>query len=210
MNKFLVLTAALLAGPALADSHTSLPAKFEIRGATLVYDTETKLNSEIESEDVDHLLEILRSNSELRMLELNSSGGSVWAGREMGRIVLDFGLDTIVHGECSSSCVRIFLAGTKRQMTLGSKIGFHQPFWSAANMQSYYDQWREQDGWDTPFDFSEWVFEDTQREFHEDLTYMISRGVNAEFAVKSKGIPNADNWYPSRVELSLAGVLKGE
>ena len=210
MRKLLVVFFAFFATQGLAESHSDLPPKFELRGATLVYDTETISNTEIDSEDVDHLLAILRANDGLRMLELNSSGGSVWAGREMARIVIDFGLDTIVHGECSSSCVRVFLAGKNRQMTLGSKIGFHQPFWSAANMQSYYEQWREQDGWATPFEFSEWVFEDTQREFHEDLTYMISRGVDAEFAVKSKGIPNSDNWYPSRIELSVAGVLRSE
>jgi hypothetical protein len=210
VRKLLILCGVVLAGQAIAESHSELPDKFDIRGSTLVYDTETEVNTEIQSEDVDTLLEVLRSNEGLRTLELNSSGGSVWAGREMARIVIDFGLDTIVHGECASSCVRIFLAGKNRQMTLGSKLGFHQPFWSAANMQSYYEQWREQDGWATPFEFSEWVFEDTQREFHEDLTYMISRGVDAEFAVKSKGIPNSDNWYPSRVELSLAGVLRSE
>ena len=210
MLSLLVVFATLLATQTLAESHSDLPPKFDVRGTTLIYDTETNVNTEIESDDVDHLLAVLRANEGLRVLELNSSGGSVWAGREMARIVIDFGLDTIVHGECASSGVRVFLAGQNRQMTLGSKLGFHQPFWSAANMQSYYEQWREQDGWDTPFEFSEWVFEDTQREFHEDLTYMISRGVDAEFAVKSKGIPNSDNWYPTRVELTLAGVLRSE
>ena len=210
MRSLGVVFAAFLATQTLAESHGDLPPKFDVRGTTLIYDTETNVNTEIDSDDVDHLLAVLRANEGLRVLELNSSGGSVWAGREMARIVIDFGLDTIVHGECASSCVRVFLAGQNRQMTLGSKLGFHQPFWSAANMQSYYEQWREQDGWDTPFEFSEWVFEDTQREFHEDLTYMISRGVDAEFAVKSKGIPNSDNWYPTRVELTLAGVLRSK
>ena len=210
LHKIFGFCAALLATQSLADDHNGSLEKFEIRGTTLVYDTETIADAEIVADDVDVLLETLRANSGVRVLELNSSGGSVWAGREMARIVIDFGLDTIVHGECSSSCVRVFLAGENRQMTLGSKLGFHQPTWSAANMQSYYEQWRQSDGWDTPFDFSAWVFEDTQREFHEDLNYMISRGVAAEFAVKSKGIPNSDNWYPTRVELSLAGVLRSE
>lgn len=208
LRKAFSIAFVLCASQVWAETHAEGADKFEIRGETLVYDTETARNTEIESDDVEILLEILRDNEALKVLELNSSGGSVWAGQEIARIVLDFGMDTLVHGECASSCVRIFLAGNTRQMTLGSKIGFHQPTWSAANMENYYEQWREQDGWATPFEFSEWVFEDTQREFHEDLTYMISRGVDAEFAVKSKGIPNSDNWFPSRSELTFAGVLR--
>lgn len=210
LRSLMMATSVLLAGQVSASGHADAPSKFDVQGSTLIYDTEDRVNSEIESEDVDLLLNVLRDNEGITVLELNSTGGSVWAGREMARIVVDFGLDTIVNGECSSSCVRIFLAGNNRQMTLGSKIGFHQPRWSAASMESYYEKWREDDGWDTPFEFAEWVFDDTQREFHEDLAYMIDRGVSAEFAVRSKGIPNDDNWFPTRVELTLAGVLRAE
>lgn len=186
-------------------------AKFQIDGETLIYDTETTVNgdeAEITNSDIDRLLTHLRDNPQITTVELNSSGGSVYAGNEMARIVIDFELDTLVSGECSSSCVTIFLGGDRRRMLLGSKIGFHQREWPADAMQSYYDKWGKDSGWDTPFEFSSWVYEDTQAEMYEDLTFMIERGVDPTFAIETKRIPNSNEWFPSRLQLIHAGVLR--
>ncbi|MCE8509138.1 hypothetical protein KBY28_11825 [Ruegeria pomeroyi] len=185
---------------------------FRVAGDTLIYDTtqehEAGGSTDIEVAHIDRLLELLRQNPEIRVLDLNSTGGSLYAGREMARIVLDFDLDTLVSGECFSSCVRIFLAGAGRRMLLGAKIGFHQTTWSPRSVEEYYTANREADGWETPFDFVSWVYEDTQSEVHDDLVYMIDRGVDAGFAVRTKGVRADDSWYPSRLELTRAGVLR--
>jgi hypothetical protein len=125
----------------------------------------------------------------------------------MARIVQDYELDTLVDGECSSSCVTIFLAGQAREMSRGSKIGFHQRSWSADGTQSYYDRWREDEGWDTPFDFASWVYQDTQSETWKELTFMISRGVDPEFAIETKRM-RSGIWFPGRRKLEQAGVLR--
>ena len=185
--------------------------KFTLDGDVLLYDTETDLSgsdAEMDSADIDALRDLLRDNPEVQVLQVNSSGGSVYAGVEMARIVIDFGLDTMVTEECFSSCVRLFLAGQKRSMMRGAKIGFHQPAWSASSMQSYFEKWQKYEGWDTAFDFGAWVYLDTQTEVYEDLTYMIGRGVDPAFAVRTKGIKNEDRWYPNRLVLSAAGVLR--
>ena len=192
-------------------SKEPVEGKFALRGDTLVYDTVTTAaegEDEIANEDVDMLRDLLRANRNITTLELNSEGGSVWAGEEMARIVIDFDLDTIVSGECFSSCVTIFLGGNSRRMMLGSKIGFHQNSWSPASTENYYEKWRESNDWETPFDFASWIYEDTQGEVVEDLTYMIERGVDAAFAVKAKAVRSDDEWYPSRLELMQAGVLR--
>ena len=192
-------------------SKEPVEGKFTLRGDTLVYDTLTAApdgEEEITSDDVEAMRDLLRANRGVKILELNSDGGSVWAGEEMARIVIDFELDTIVSGECFSSCVTIFLGGQSRRMMLGSKIGFHQNRWSPRSTESYYDKWRENEAWETPFDFASWIYEDTQSEVIEDLTYMIERGVDAAFAIKTKGVRNDDEWYPSRLELVQAGVLR--
>ncbi|MCE8516754.1 hypothetical protein KBY31_08495 [Ruegeria pomeroyi] len=185
---------------------------FRVAGDTLIYDTtqehEAGGSTDIEVAHIDRLLELLRQNPEIRVLDLNSTGGSLYAGREMARIVLDFDLDTLVSGECFSSCVRIFLAGAGRRMLLGAKIGFHQTTWSPRSVEEYYTANREADGWETPFDFVSWVYEDTQSEVHDDLVYMIDRGVDAGFAVRTKGVRADDSWYPLRLELTRAGVLR--
>lgn len=181
--------------------------RFIVADDVLTYDTETIGDSgEMEDEDVDEFLRLLQANPGIKTIVLNSSGGSVWAGDEMARIALDFEVDTVVRGECNSACVNIFLAGQTRRMERGSKIGFHSRSWSPGAMKSYYEKWREDEGWDTPFEFGSWVYRDTQAETYKDLNYIISRGVDAQFAVKIKE-PREDMWYPRRSELRQSGVL---
>ncbi|MCC1494362.1 ATP-dependent Clp protease proteolytic subunit [Cognatishimia sp. F0-27] len=183
--------------------------KFDIQGSTLVYDTEAaRLGParEIQNRDVDVLRDLLRANPGIRTLKLNSTGGSVWAGIEMAHIVQDFELNTVTDGACSSACVTVFLAGARRTMTRGSKIGFHQRSWNADAMADYYESVREEEGWETPFDFGSWVYSDTQTETFEELRYMIGRGVDPVFAIETKRM-RGDLWFPSRAELEEAGVL---
>jgi hypothetical protein len=187
----------------------AVSGKFRIDGTTLIYDTEAARdpdNREIESEDVDEMLALLRDNADLTELALNSTGGSVWAGQEMARLVMDFEMNTRVAGECSSSCVTVFLGGTRRMVERGGKLGFHQRSWSAEAMQSYYEAWHTDEEWATPFDFSSWVYEDTQTEIHNEMTFMMSRGVDPAFAIETKRLRSAI-WFPTRAELAQAGVL---
>lgn len=203
-----LLICAPLAG--LAQDVDPGMVKFELRGDTLVYDTETTVTgaeAEITNGDIDRLLSLLRANGDIKVLELNSSGGSVYASEEMARIVIDFELDTVVSGSCVSSCVDIFLGGKARRMLLGSKIGFHQRRWPPQAVERYYTEQREARGWETPFDFASWLYADTQTETYQHLTYMVKRGVDPGFAIQSKSVANDDEWYPSRLELFRAGVL---
>ena len=210
-----VMPAALI--PALAltlslGTATPTPAraeKFRTDGAALIYDTESAADpaqQEIQPEDLDTLRRLLEDTPGLTKLVLNSGGGSVWVGNEMAHVVRDYELDTEVDGECSSSCVIVFLAGATRTMTRGSKIGFHQRSWAPDAVQSYYDRWREDEGWDTPFDFGSWLYQDTQTETWAELTYMISRGVDPAFAIETKRM-RANTWFPARDALTAAGVL---
>jgi len=60
-------------------------------------------------------------------LMLESPGGSLSEGIELGREVSDRGLRTVTRYECASACALIFLAGRERVL-VGSraKIGIHQ------------------------------------------------------------------------------------
>ncbi|MCA0952884.1 hypothetical protein LCM16_02225 [Mameliella alba] len=195
---------------ALAESQPDeVSGKFRVEGATLYYDSDSAREEdarEILSEDVDEMLTLLRAHPELSEIWLNSTGGSVWAGQEMARLVMDFELNTRVSRECSSSCVTVFLGGGRRVLERGGKLGFHQRSWSADAMQSYYDAWREDEAWQTAFDFASWVYEDAQSEIYKEMTYMISRGVDPAFAIETKRL-RSTIWFPSRAELAAAGVL---
>ena len=182
--------------------------KFRLDGDTLVYNTETPAEGEVSgilSEDVDVFLALLRANPGIAVVELNSSGGEVYAATQIKDVLIDFGLDTRVHGECDSSCVTVFLGGKRRTMSRGSRIGFHQIYWSAENIATYYENERETQGWKTPFDFAAWMYLDTQEEVYANLEYMLSRGVDPGFAIKTN--PQGDIWRPLRSELLQAGVL---
>ncbi|MEZ5715291.1 MAG: hypothetical protein R3D85_09050 [Paracoccaceae bacterium] len=190
-----------------AEDSQDAARKFTVDGTTLIYDTETDAALEISNGDVDALRDLLRDNDGITTLRLNSGGGSVWAAKEMARIAIDFELDTEVDGECSSSCVRIFLGGDRRSMLRGSKIGFHSRSWSAGAVERYYDKWHEDEGWDTPFEFASWIYRDTWAEAYEDLTWSISRGVKAEFAVEMHA-PRDTMWFPPRAALHDGGILR--
>ena len=206
-----VFALGLGAHPVLAEqAEPGFPPKFTLNDVTLVYDTESAGADEpagITSDDVENLLKILRSDEFIRQLQINSSGGSVYAAQQISDIIIDFGLDTHVHGDCDSSCVTIFLAGKKRTMSRGSRIDFHQIFWSAENIASYYDRERGEQGWATPYDFAAWMYLDTQDEMYAHLKYITSRGVDPGFAIETIRNPQSEMWRPYRAELLKAGVL---
>ncbi|MBY6141052.1 hypothetical protein KUV26_16555 [Leisingera daeponensis] len=165
-----------------AAAREALPQKFSLQGKTLVYDTETDVTdglAEITEEDVAHLRDILKQSPEISELQLNSVGGSVYAGEEIAGLVLEYGLDTLVDGTCISACVDVFLAGERRRRR-----------------------------WATPFEFGSWIYEDTQREVYEHLSYMVARGVEPGFAIETLRTDPDGEWYPSRLRLIAAGVLR--
>lgn len=184
--------------------------KFEIDGTVLIYDTyaaEKEENREITWDDADEIERLLLANEGVEVLELTSSGGLVEAAQEIADTVIDFELDTHVVGECSSACVTIFLGGVNRTLQRGSKLGFHKSSWDAASLRDYYEDGKETEGWLSPFDFAEWLYEDTQRVILDDMLYLLERGVDPAFAIKTLQADTDDMWHPRRAELIDAGIL---
>lgn len=207
--RLVVLVLIAFASAALAKEPIA-SGKFTIEGGTLSYNTEDMpgdVEGKMEDDDVAEMLDLLRRHQEIVTLRLNSSGGSVWAGKEMARIVLDFELDTEVSGICSSACPTVLLGGKKRTLQRGGKIGFHRSNWSPDDIENYYHDERMEEGWDTPFEYGAWIYADTQEEVYQDLVYLVSRGVDAHFAIRTKEYFST-MWYPTRRELTEAGVLR--
>ena len=66
----------------------------------------------------------------------------------------------------------------------------------------------EQDeGWTSEYDFAEWLYEDTQKNVLRDLEYLIERGVDPAFAIKTLRADSDDMWYPRRKEMVAAGII---
>lgn len=198
-----LLAITMLASSAQAD-------KFSINGDILTYDTslaEKKENQEINWDDAEKLEALLRKNAKVKVLHLESYGGLTAAAMHIADVVIDYELNTYVDGECSSSCVTIFLAGEKRTLARGSWLGFHKTSWDSDSMKNYYESEKENEDWDNPFEFTEWVFDDTQEQILEDFEYMLERGVTPSFAIKTLRADSDDMWYPRRKELVAAGVV---
>ena len=184
--------------------------KFVINGSTIIYDTYAathKYEKEITWDDVDELESLLKFNTNITKIELNSGGGIIEAAVFMADLIIDFELDTNVNGTCESACTLIFLGGEKRTVERGSWLGFHQSYWDASYIQDFYEQNQNDSGWTTPFDFASWLYEDTQQEVLRNLEYFVERGVDARFAIKTMRATSNDMWYPRRKELEAAGVI---
>jgi hypothetical protein len=192
-------------------SHTvSANEKLYVEGNTLYYNTDLAaedMNAEINWDDVNTIEEILLENEEITTIQLNSTGGLLAAAQYISDLVIDFELDTYVSGECSSGCVDIFLAGNKRVLERGSWLGFHKSSWDAGNIQNYYELNKEEEGWNNAFEFSSWLYEDTQSDILKQMKYMLERGVEADFIIQTLQADSEGMWYPRRKQLEAAGVL---
>ena len=186
-----------------------LAEKFKLDGGILLYDTDSAPpgQDEINWQDVETLVFLLRQQQQIEVLHLNSAGGLIEAAREMADIIIDFELDTRVTDECASACVTLFLAGENRQLDRGGRLGFHGISWDAASMEEYYKDARADIGWDSLYEFASWSYEEAQKDVLSEMEYLLERGVDPEFATKTLRAENADMWFPRRRELTLAGVL---
>ena len=162
--------------------------KFIISADTIIYyrfKAKNEFNQEINWDDVTEFEYLMRNNEDVKNLQLNSSGGLVEAAIYLSDIIIDYELNTHVDGECSSSCVFLFLGGEKRSLQRGSWIGFHNSSWSKEGLKEYYESYKDEKGWLDEFEFSEWLYKDTQVQILRDLKYLIERGVDGNFAIKT-------------------------
>ena len=101
----------------------------------------------------------------------------------------------------------LFLAGNKRTANLGVKFGFHRGTWGAESQEKYYKKYKDIEDWKTPFEFSSWVYDETQKDVYEFITYLTDRGVSSDIAAKTYRLGSDEMWYPHRKELLSSGIL---
>jgi len=114
---------------------------------------------------------------------LNSSGGWLYEGRALARLIQAHGLKTRTFTECASACTMAFIAGQQRLMGPDAGLGFH-----AYAMLGYGNPLAEQD---------------------RDALFFLSQSVDPAFVDRMFEAPNKDMWYPSHEELLQAGILHG-
>ena len=183
--------------------------KFTIDQSKLIYDTENIEdweNAEINQDDPDIFFQLLSENPQITTVQLNSGGGLQADAYEISDLIIDFDLDTHVNGICHSSCTILFLAGNKRTVERGSTLGFHQLHWAAESQRVYYEYYLGTD-WNDEFEYAEWLYNDAQATILLDMEYLLERGVEPSFAIKTLQADSYDMWIPRRKELINAGVI---
>ena len=136
----LLALACLCTATAKAQSSATVSVVEPSRSAAIASGATTDIfiDGDLDKKTVDQFKALLTQRHLTQgTVHLNSKGGSVMAGLELGTLIRDNGLSTNVGqrnswgglprpGECSSACPYAFLGGVYRYASKESKIGVHR------------------------------------------------------------------------------------
>ncbi|MBL6785619.1 MAG: hypothetical protein ISQ32_04880 [Rickettsiales bacterium] len=177
---------------------------FTLQGDTLIYDTG---DVDIKEDDYNNLKEILLENDDIKTIQLNSYGGDLFAANAMGDLIVDFELNTHAVGICESACINIFIAGEKRTLERGSKLGFHRAYMEVDLVREDYVLFKDEMGWEDEFDLAVYMYDIGMDDAFTELKLLLERGVDADFAIRTLSTESDGMWYPRRKELIEANVI---
>ena len=180
----LLHTVDLLVGPppkiTLQSLRTKpLPALSE--DGTKVYlkgDFDFDLNSDLQT--------LLKQNAKITTIELDSSGGLIYAARALAFTIEKNQLDTHVERVCNSACTVAYIAGNNRTLGDNGKIGFHQ-----------YEFQKQH-----PLQVKQ-----AEDEQEKDRQYFLGRGVSKAFLETVYRSGHHAIWQPERSVLKHSGVI---
>lgn len=181
----LVLTSLQLANlffpPSSVIKHNNSKPPKVIRNGSDIY-----ITGDIDYRTLTELRPLLTSHTPATTIWLNSTGGHVIAGRSIGLVIEQAGLDTTVEGQCYSACTLVFAGGKQRVLTTTATLGFH--------------------GY--RYDSTQRVRTITSVEIQaKDRIFLRRRGVSTTFLDKVFNVKPENIWIPSHAELLAAGVI---
>jgi len=127
---------------------------------------------------------LLEAHPQVRGIVLDSGGGQIYEGRGLARLIRERAMATYSLRECASSCATAFIAGRRRALGAGAKLGFHQ-YKNYAVLPAV----------------------DIEEEQATDIALFRAQGVSAEFLQKIFSQPPERMWWPPERELREAGVV---
>lgn len=184
--------------------------RFHVEGARLHYDgsvEDADGEDAINEADTKQFHALLKAHSEIGEVVLRSDGGNIYDALDIATIVTDYGLDTRVDSYCVSACTLIFLAGERRFLGLGGRLGFHGVSWARDDMKDYYEDRREAYGWMDEFAFASWTYEEGMRDVNRLLAFLAAEDIDLDFIVRAGFVHSDDMWFPTRQELLDYGII---
>ncbi len=138
----------------------------------------------------DEVAKALDGNSNIQTVVLNSTGGIVPAGLRIAGLIKARKLDTLTTGNCMSACTVAFVAGERRLLRKGAKLGFH----SEAEVFK---------------DGGEGNAPDLLTRLSKEHTtaYWRAAGVPEDFISRIFATPPAEMWFPTNDELREANIV---
>jgi hypothetical protein len=128
------------------------------------------------------LRDLMHQYPELKLIELDSTGGLVREEDQIVDLLREHHMDTLVVNRCASACTGIFLAGERRFVGPSARLAFHQ--------SGYFGRSND----------TEWEIPE-----YEASIYYRERGVADAFAEHALNTSYYSAWYPDVLEVKRAG-----
>jgi hypothetical protein len=101
-----------------------------------VHGSEVWLSGHVVGDEYAALLDILTKNPVRTVVFTYSGGGNANAGYNVGELIRQRGLATVIRGSCASSCSRMWLGGVTRTLEgTNSRVGFHGNYDGAGDLR---------------------------------------------------------------------------
>ncbi|MBI5718302.1 MAG: hypothetical protein HZC37_11530 [Burkholderiales bacterium] len=133
--------------------------------------------------DAERIRALTAKAGGLRIVELDSPGGRLKEGEEIAALVKRAAWHTRTTGACESACTLVHMAGERKQLLPGAKIGFHRA--SAGTVNPVLDNLANR----------------------ELVRIYREAGLPERFIERTLATPASRMWYPSRDELVGAGLV---
>ena len=100
-----------------------------------VHGNEVWLSGHVTGSEYSQLLAVLQSNPVKTVVFTYSGGGNANAGYNVGELIRERGLATVIRGSCASSCSRMWLGGVTRMLEgPNARVGLHGNYDDAGNL----------------------------------------------------------------------------
>lgn len=184
-----------------------------VEGNVLVFDTDVLIDgaagpASIERSDVNLFGDLVMTYPEIDTVIVAGAGGSTTAAYDIAHKIREYGMSTVARNNCASACAIIFLGGAKRTLEKGARLGFHRSDRSAKDHREFYEENKEDAGWEDEFAFANLVYQHGQISAREFIAFTLQSGVSVEFALAALSFAPEDVWYPTTYELRTAHVIE--
>ncbi|MDG1130847.1 MAG: hypothetical protein P8N68_17270 [Paracoccaceae bacterium] len=190
----------------------AIAERYRVVGEYLFFDmgsvgSEMNFPAELTRADVEEFSLTLMDNPSVNTVVLSGPGGEGRAGFLLAEKIMNMNLNTVAREKCASACAIVFLAGNTRILGKDAKLGWHRPSVYIEDEKKYFEAMKDKKGWQNEFDYVPFVYDVSYRDALETIGFMISRGVDIQFILRSQSEAPTDLWIPTRQELFKANVI---